>query len=261
MKTITVWNMKGGVGKTTISFNLAANLEHQGKRTLGIDFDPQANLTSFFEKSVDQKGRKYDIHELAERSFDGLGKSIYRSKYKMLDYVKGSNRQVGLVPHIYDLEAALGEIEYDYDYCVIDCHPDFSAMTQIALFTADLVIVPILLEGFSRDNLNLVQSHLTEIEYLKDSYTGEEGNELPYCIVANRVANRKLQKEVYRDIVTKHDYPILDICVSEGVAVQSANAIHKPLYAHRKNAVSTHDMQELTEHIQDLLCGEVDYHG
>lgn len=47
MKTITVWNMKGGVGKNTLTFNLAANFEHQGKRVLCMDFDPQANLTFF----------------------------------------------------------------------------------------------------------------------------------------------------------------------------------------------------------------------
>lgn len=261
MKTITVWNMKGGVGKTTLSFNLAANLEHRGGRILCIDFDPQANLTSFFEKNAEQKGRKYDIYELAAKSFEGLGKSVYRSKYRGIDYIKGSNRQPGMTPHIYDLAAALRGVETGYDYCLIDCHPDFSDITQIALFTADLVLIPILLDGFSRDNLNLVKSHLMEIEYLKDSYTGKEESELSYCIIANRVANRKSQKEVYRDMITKHDYPILDICISEGAAVQSANAVHKPLYAHRSNAASSRDMQELTEYVKKSLHEEVGCHG
>lgn len=261
MKVITVWNMKGGVGKTTITFNLAANFEYQGKRVLCIDSDPQSNLTSFFEKKADRKGRKYDINELAACSFVGLGKSIYKSKYKGLDYIKGSNQQVVSAPKIYTLSEALCEVEAEYDYCLIDCHPDFSEMTQIALFAADLVIVPIWLDGFSRDNLNLVNSHIAKIESHIDSYVGEEGCDLPYCLVANMVANRISQKRIYKDIITKHNYPISDICISDGAAVRSANAMHKPLYAHRRNSASNHDLQEFTEYVKHLLYGEVEFNG
>lgn len=49
MKIISVINYKGGVGKTTVTANLAAELGYRGKRVLAIDLDPQASLTfSFF---------------------------------------------------------------------------------------------------------------------------------------------------------------------------------------------------------------------
>lgn len=48
MKIITVWNLKGGTGKTTTTFNLAANLANDNKVLL-LDLDMQANLTSFFD--------------------------------------------------------------------------------------------------------------------------------------------------------------------------------------------------------------------
>ena len=56
MKTITVWNRKGGVGKTTLSFNLASCLatEHQ-KKVLGIDLDEQMNFSLMLEKGTDRK--------------------------------------------------------------------------------------------------------------------------------------------------------------------------------------------------------------
>ncbi len=52
MKKITVWNRKGGVGKTTISINLAYELHRKGKKVLCLDLDGQANLTSFFEADM-----------------------------------------------------------------------------------------------------------------------------------------------------------------------------------------------------------------
>ena len=48
MKIITVWNLKGGTGKTTTAFNLAANMSNEN-RILLLDLDMQANLTSFFD--------------------------------------------------------------------------------------------------------------------------------------------------------------------------------------------------------------------
>lgn len=103
------------------------------------------------------------------------------------------------------MAAELEKVEMDYDYCLIDCHLDFSFMTQITFFAADLVIVPILLDGFSRDNLNIVRNHIEKIECIINDYSGREGLDIPYCVIANRVANRKSQKEVYRDIMMKHD--------------------------------------------------------
>ena len=52
MKKITVWNRKGGVGKTTICINLAYELYKKGKKVLCLDLDGQANLTSFFEADI-----------------------------------------------------------------------------------------------------------------------------------------------------------------------------------------------------------------
>src|ERR1700760_3091711 len=82
MQVITVMNYKGGVGKTTMTANLGAELANRGHRVLLIDLDPQANLTfSFYSVERwreelrkdttimrwyegDTPGRKVDLHSL-----------------------------------------------------------------------------------------------------------------------------------------------------------------------------------------------------
>ena len=255
MKTITVWNMKGGVGKTTISFNLAANLAAKGKRVFCMDLDPQANLTSYFETGNKARLHKENLSMLSARKFEDIKKGIYRSKYKNLDFIRGCNYEVN-IESICDMKDGLEQVEAAYDYCILDCHPDFSRITQSALYATDLVLVPINLDGFSRDNLNLVQSNLAIIEQIKEERLSDgQDSEIPYYIISNRVANRRTQKEVYQDLVTKHDYPILDICVSESAAVASSTAAHKPLYAHRRFSSVARDLAELADAVVELAEG------
>ena len=248
MKTISVWNEKGGVGKTTISFNVATILASRGKKVLCLDFDPQANLTSFFEKDLQRKFSKKNIGQLAGCNFKGMDKSIYKSRFVNLDYIRGCNKEAEL-QNINALRTALEDLDKMYEFCIIDCHPDYSHTSQSALFASDLVLVPIALDAFSRDNLNLVSNHIETIEYLREEYL-QDNYELDYWIFGNRVAKRKSQISVYQDLVTKHDYPMLDLCISESAVVSSANAIHKPVFAHRKNALPAHDLEELVDVIE-----------
>ena len=63
MKVISIINYKGGVGKTTVTFNLGAELAKAGKNTLLIDFDGQGNLTKFagIEKETAIKENIVDV--------------------------------------------------------------------------------------------------------------------------------------------------------------------------------------------------------
>lgn len=84
MKVYVIGNLKGGVGKTTTTVNLAYTYAEMGGRTLVIDLDPQCNCTRFFAKVNEYNKTIKDVLEAPEH----INSAIYRTKYST-----GINRQ------------------------------------------------------------------------------------------------------------------------------------------------------------------------
>lgn len=115
MKTYVIGNLKGGVGKTTTTVNLAYSLSLLNQRVLVVDCDPQCNTTVFFSK-VNAKG--ISIKQILENP----GKvKTYRTKYPDIDLIKGSPNTTAYSQTA--LNEALACVEGGYDVCLIDTRP------------------------------------------------------------------------------------------------------------------------------------------
>lgn len=194
MIIITTWNLKGGTGKTTTTFNLAATYAAQDKKVLLLDLDMQANLTSFFDADISKHKRsKPDIEQVIRENID-IRKAIYHSRFNNLDFIKGSNDIMFLnLADIDVLGKHLATIANEYDICVIDTHPDASILTENALAISDMVLIPISLDGFSRDNLNLVIKEIIKLE--------TRCGEINFKVFVNKLKNLRSQRIVYSDLV------------------------------------------------------------
>lgn len=71
MKVVSVINYKGGVGKTTVTSNIGAELAFQGRKVLIIDLDPQTNLTFSFIRPADWE-KSFAEKKTIKSSFDSL---------------------------------------------------------------------------------------------------------------------------------------------------------------------------------------------
>lgn len=239
-----IWNSKGGVGKTTTTINLAYNFMLLGKRVLIIDNDPQTNTTPVFRKANEQG---YTIRDLYKNPAK-IKRYICRTKYKGIDIIKGSTYLTEEYANKSDLllYEALQVIKEDYDIVLIDCRPSYEGLTRNAISAADVLLTPILLDGYCRDNLNLVERVYKEIA------DEESGMDIKWCVFANKIKNLNAEKTIHRDLSERHDYPIISTCISNRAAVISATTLRKPLVKHRKSDTATQEFLELADELLEV---------
>ena len=159
MKIIAFVNQKGGVGKTTLSLNLASLLAEEGKRVLIIDNDSQANITNtFFNEEFDET-----IYNVILKDQD-LNKVIHKTSIENLDVVVNSLASADInlllsteIAREMKLKNAVVKANLDYDYVLIDCNPSLDLNMINALVACDEVIIPIDCSAYSLTGLkNLV---------------------------------------------------------------------------------------------------------
>ena len=143
---ISFANQKGGVAKTTSTFNVAASLAKRGFRVLMVDLDPQASLTIYaglepyeYEHTIVDvlKNPKQEIHECINPVRENL--NIITSRIELA----GTESELLSRPaRELILSRALSSVQEEYDYILIDCPPQLSTLTVNALSCTDKVIIP-----------------------------------------------------------------------------------------------------------------------
>ena len=159
---ISVINMKGGVGKTTIATLLARHASNRRMRTLAVDLDPQANLSQAlmgelaYRSFLDRRGpsivevfRGYvppassspspsplDIDGVARRINPNL--HLIPSRFDFSDHLVGS---IGTNPRV--LAGLIADSFQEKDLVIIDCAPTESIFTQTAYHASRYVLVPV----------------------------------------------------------------------------------------------------------------------
>ena len=177
---IAICNNKGGVGKSSISCNLAHCLAIKGKRVLVIDLDPQANSTSLLLPDTEITMSLHTMYK------DGVSaaKCIYPSPYELVDILPNVNKTAALEMDMYQdvkksyfiLRDKTRDIVDNYDVIICDCPPNLGLFVVMALVASDCAIVPIVsgsrfsLEGFSTafDAIEAISKNLNkDLKFLK----------------------------------------------------------------------------------------------
>ena len=158
MKVICIFNQKGGVGKTTTTINLCANLAIKGHKVLIIDIDPQGNTTSGL--GVDKNTLNNSIYDVlitdTKISEAIIQTEIIENLFLLPSTKELSGAEVELISlknREGILKSKLSEINSEFDYIFIDCPPSLGILTVNALSAADSVLIPIQCEFYALEGV------------------------------------------------------------------------------------------------------------
>ena len=228
-----LFNIKGGVGKSSLTGNLAAISATQGQRTLLIDLDTQCNSSQYLGLSdIDSDKTIADLFEQTI-TFHLVRKSPIEfcqpPSYDNLDLIQGSTKLAQLENEldsrhkIYKLRDALVELNKEYDQIYIDTPPALNFYSLSALIGADTCLVPIDCDDFARKGLYSLQQKIDEIKEDHNQNLSIEG------IVANQyMANARLPNQIIQELV-EEGYPVLPVYVNQSVKMRESHQAKRPL--------------------------------
>lgn len=206
-KIIAVANRKGGVGKTTVSLNLAYALSEQGYRTLLVDFDSQANLSKGLGITEPAKDENTICQPMWAdmRDLEPPEKNSYIKHRGKLDFISCNEtlsvlelEMVGAMRREYILSNILDELRPDYDFILIDCGPSLGVLTVNALMAADSVLIVSTPESDSNEGTKLL---VKSIQLVRKKYRHmiEVDGILMNMVVDRMILTREMMEETKRD--------------------------------------------------------------
>src|SRR5215210_1496224 len=202
--TIAICNQKGGVGKTTLTINLAAALADSGQRVLAVDLDPQGHLT-------EGVGLQENYLNSTLTLYDALTSKEPVSVASLIQHQTKAREPFAVIPSTYQLMLAeqtlymtrnrehklktlLSQLDNQFDYVLIDCPPVLGNLTDNALNAARQVLIPIQAEATSVRALELLFDQIESIE------RGLNIHVRVLAVVPNLVQDSAMAKKILADL-------------------------------------------------------------
>jgi chromosome partitioning protein len=172
MKVWATANQKGGVGKTTSAITLAGVMQKRGYRVLLVDLDPHGSLTSYFGEDPDSVDRSaYDLYQQSLKNALNTKSVIHKTKFNRLDFIPASSalatldRQLGAKDGMgLVIKKAMGQIQDDYDFVIIDCPPMLGLLMVNALAACERLLIPVQTEFLALKGLERMVHTMSMIQ-------------------------------------------------------------------------------------------------
>jgi len=238
---LTMFNQKGGVGKSTLTVLLADYFEKLGFKVLLIDLDEQANLTQtyFLYDEIKDSNTIYDFFDKKSVRLQDIVKK-YNDSISLLPASIKMNRLAGL-----DISEANEYLEHfknffkNYQIILIDCPPALNFFSRMGVVMANYCIVPLQAEPYSLDGLNEVIKTIGKLKHFNPNFINFYGVINNYKGI--RTILREEMKKSFEDILKEKLFPDTIpecVCYAER-AINRTNVFNQPSYKEQNKKIDT----------------------
>lgn len=245
-KTVSIFNQKGGVGKTTTCINFSAALGIKGKKTLLVDVDPQGNSTS---------GVGIDKSEIEASSYDVLineiptKEAVLETEFKNLYLLPANMDLAGAELELAEtenrfsaLKKALAPLVMEYDFIIIDCPPSLGLLSLNALVASDTLIVPLQCEYYALEGLSQLVSTVRTVKQNYNEHLELEG--IIFTMYDNRL---KLNQQVLEEVDKFFPQKAYKARIPRSVKLAEAPSFGKPILYYEKYSKPSFAYKKLTD--------------
>jgi cellulose biosynthesis protein BcsQ len=246
MKVLAFYSIKGGVGKTASTVNLAFIAARMGYRTLVWDLDPQAASSYYFRIKPKVKGGSKELIA-GKRDLDDLIKGTdfenldllpadfsFRNLDLVLDDKKKPTRQ---------LKKLLKPLAAEYDFIFLDCPPNISLLSEAVFEASDLLLSPIIPTTLSLRTLDQLKKFIKE-HNLKDLLL------IPFFSMADR--RKKMHRDIMGSLLEQHP-EILETVIPYASDIERMGLERIPLGGYITKSRSTIAYNNLWQEILDRI--------
>lgn len=242
-RIIAIANHKGGVGKTTTAAALGSIFAEEGRRTLLIDLDAQANLTASFLKEEQEKTiynalkGEVDLPVIHVRENLDIVASSLDMAAAELELISRMNRE-------YILKKLLQPLEDNYDFILLDCPPSLGLVTINALVAAKELFIPLTAEALPSRGLTKLTNILQMVRENLNRDIFLSG------IIITRWEPTKLSKMVEQQLRANFGDTIYKTKIRKNVAIAEAPLYFTDIVTYSPDSNGARDYRALADEIQ-----------
>lgn len=258
-----VFNQKGGVGKTSITCNLAAAMAKLGRKVLVVDLDSQANTSKYLlgDRMDRVQATIVDFFNstLSFRLFqDSLMDTIYETEYPGLFLIPAHDSLKELQPKlegrykIFKLCEAIdvAREKLGFDEVLFDTPPALNFYSMSSLLAADRVLIPFDCDAFSEDAVDQVMTAVAEVSQDHRPDLKVEG-----VVINHFQSQAKLPKTTIERLIKK-GLPVLEPYLTSSVIMRESHSEGTPLPFYKPSHKLTLEFMALA---QKLINADTDH--